>query len=356
MSLGVYNEQMEAIAKSSFLAKKVLRTARYTGQFALANWLLGRTPPEEVRKKLPEESVVLKDLWELFNDEYQHIRQGRYSVYDAGFLNEGIDYLKSWGLSVLDLATVRRRQTEKRVLEVPEDSLPSDTPQYYKQNFHYQTDGWFSDHSAEIYDYQVEVVFGGAAQVMRRQALPVILDELDRYNTEGKQDKDLKVLDLACGTGRLAVDLKHNRPDISLSLLDGSSAYLKKARKVLRDFSRCDFVESLAEKTPFLDDQFDLAFCVYLFHELPERIRGLVAEEMARTIKAGGSFVLVDSLQLNDKPAFNASLEYFPQHYHEPYYTNYIKTPLEKFFTKDKWAVESERYAFYSKIVHFRRL
>lgn len=347
---------MNSIAKSSFLARQVLRTVRYSGQFALANLLLGRTPPEEIKRKLPEGSVVLKDLWELFNDEYHNIQEGRYSVYEAGALENSFDYLKSWGLSAMDLGTVKRRQSEKRVQEVPVDSLPSDTPQYYKQNFHYQTDGWFSDRSAEIYDYQVEVVFGGAAQVMRRQALPVIFSEFDRFNSEGLADKDIKVLDLACGTGRLSADLKHNRPDVHLSLLDGSSAYLKKARKVLRNFSRCDFVESLGEETPFKDNQFDLVFSVYLFHELPERVRGLVAEEMARIIKPGGSFVLVDSLQMDDKPAFNASLEYFPQHYHEPYYANYIKTPFEKFFTSDKWTVESESYAFYSKIVHFKRI
>ena len=32
-------------------------------------------------------------------------------------------------------------------------------PRYYMQNFHYQTDGWMSEGSAELYDFQVEVLF-----------------------------------------------------------------------------------------------------------------------------------------------------------------------------------------------------
>lgn len=42
-------------------------------------------------------------------------------------------------------------------------------PEYYLQNFHYQSDGWLSERSAYIYDYQVESLFIGMADAMRRQ-------------------------------------------------------------------------------------------------------------------------------------------------------------------------------------------
>ena len=35
---------------------------------------------------------------------------------------------------------------------------------HYLQNFHFQTDGYLSEASAELYDYQVEVLFSGGAQ------------------------------------------------------------------------------------------------------------------------------------------------------------------------------------------------
>jgi hypothetical protein len=49
-------------------------------------------------------------------------------------------------------------------------------PDYYLQNFHYQTDGWLSALSSSLYDYQVESLFLGTADAMRRQILPSIAD------------------------------------------------------------------------------------------------------------------------------------------------------------------------------------
>ena len=44
-------------------------------------------------------------------------------------------------------------------------------PDYYLQNFHHQTDGYLSDHSAGIYDIQVEILFNGSADAMRRRII-----------------------------------------------------------------------------------------------------------------------------------------------------------------------------------------
>ena len=44
-------------------------------------------------------------------------------------------------------------------------------PTYYLQNFHFQTGGWLTEESAKLYDTQVEILFGGAADAMRRIAL-----------------------------------------------------------------------------------------------------------------------------------------------------------------------------------------
>ena len=47
-------------------------------------------------------------------------------------------------------------------------------PAYYLQNFHYQTDGWLTADSARLYDFQVETLFLGSADTMRRQVLPYV--------------------------------------------------------------------------------------------------------------------------------------------------------------------------------------
>jgi len=43
-------------------------------------------------------------------------------------------------------------------------------PSYYA-NFHHQTNGYFSDLSANLYDLQVEILFGGSADAMRRRII-----------------------------------------------------------------------------------------------------------------------------------------------------------------------------------------
>ena len=70
-----------------------------------------------------------------------------------------------------DLAAVEERRhgapSERLLREAP----PGNYPRYYLQKFHFQSDGYLSDASAARYDHQVEVLFGGGAAAMRRQAL-----------------------------------------------------------------------------------------------------------------------------------------------------------------------------------------
>ena len=43
-------------------------------------------------------------------------------------------------------------------------------PEYY-QNFHFQTDGWMSSTSAEVYDLQTEMLFVGKQDSMQKLTL-----------------------------------------------------------------------------------------------------------------------------------------------------------------------------------------
>src|SRR5207247_2185151 len=71
-------------------------------------------------------------------------------------------------------------------------------PAYYRQKFHFQSDGYLSEASAERYDHQVEVLFGGGAAAMRRQALVPLRAALRKHPGGAG---GAKLLDLGCGTG-----------------------------------------------------------------------------------------------------------------------------------------------------------
>lgn len=48
------------------------------------------------------------------------------------------------------------RRDRRDGLEVRRSFSSPKYPAYYLQNFHYQTDGWMSAKSAQLYDYQVQ--------------------------------------------------------------------------------------------------------------------------------------------------------------------------------------------------------
>jgi hypothetical protein len=71
-----------------------------------------------------------------------------------------------------DLPNVHRRREARAHGEVLNEITRGTRPRYYLQNFHYQSGGWLTDKSAELYDTQVEILFNGSANAIRRQALP----------------------------------------------------------------------------------------------------------------------------------------------------------------------------------------
>ncbi len=184
-------------------------------------------------------------------------------------------------------------------------------PDYYTQNFHYQSGGWLTAELAQVYDVQVETLFFGAAGAMRRQAIPPIAEFV-----RGRDQRQLRLLDVACGSGRFLGQLAQAFPAMPLTGSDMSQAYLDEAARFLHGRRNVTFQQANAETLPFADGGFDIVTCVYLFHELPNEVRRRVTSEIARILKPGGLFVFVDSLQWGDvegydgllKPSLSASM------------------------------------------------
>ena len=75
----------------------------------------------------------------------------------------------------------------------------------YMNTFHYQTDGWFSQHSANIYETSTETLFVGRQDAMQRQALVPLSGFMREQAASGR---GTSMLEVACGTGRLATFVK----------------------------------------------------------------------------------------------------------------------------------------------------
>ena len=110
-----------------------------------------------------------------------------------------------------------------------------------------------------------------------------------------------------------------------------------------------------AEAIPLADGSQDIVTCIYLFHELPPKVRRIVAGEIARVLKDGGLFVLVDSLQSGDRDGYDGLLEAFQAGFHEPYFSSYVDEDFPQMFAKTGLVHEETRPAFLSKVMIFRK-
>lgn len=330
------------------------RVAWYAGHYALVRRLAGpTTPPDEPKFKSrrpgPSRQEMTRAIRELFERDWRNIDEGIYAL-PHDLLPDPRRMLTNSGRFLRDAPRVNKRRLKRAYSEVNRGPRRSRYPRYYLQNFHYQTDGWLSEDSARLYDTQVEVLFSGTADAMRRQALVPLYDVL-----MGRDQRKMRLLDVASGTGRFLTFVKDNYPRLPVTALDLSPDYLAETRRNLKAWSDVETVEANAETMPLDDTSFDIVTCIYLFHELPPKVRKSVAREITRVLKPGGIFIFVDSLQFGDVEGWDGILEYFPVGFHEPYYNSYLGEDLPALFGAAGLEFQSAEPAFLSKVAVFRK-
>ena len=229
----------------------------------------------------------------------------------------------------LDMPSTWNRRRERNVRDLPDDVDAGGYPDYYLQNFHHQTDGYLSDHSAALYDLQVEILFNGTADPMRRRVIAPLVRGLRTF--AGRPAGQIRVLDVATGTGRTLRQIRGALPKAQLVGLDLSSAYLRQANKWLGQLpgELPQLVQGNGETMPFAEDTFQGVSCVFVLHELPGEARQNVINDCFRILEAGGVITLADSVQLADSPQFSTVMENFRRVFHEPYYRDYISDDIE---------------------------
>jgi len=348
----------QTAGRTRYSAAQGLRSAWYGGQYAIARRRSAgfNRPGEPVFKPShkPELKALRQAYFDLFRQDRANVEAGLYPdpVGRELRLRDAPSALRRARAFLSDVAEVDRRRLARSGVEVRDlDAAdPERFPAYYRQNFHYQTDGWLSDESAEIYDHQVEALFTGAADAMRRAALAELVKEI-----QGSDQRSVQVLDLACGTGRFMNQVMTALPRLNLTGLDLSPPYAKLARSNVEKWPHVEVVEGAAEALPFEDASFDHLVSIYLFHELPPRVRPQVLAEAARVLKPGGTFIIADSLQFGDNEGVDGFLEYFPEGFHEPYYKGYLSWEFDPHMSEFGFTSERLKLAFLTKVRVWRK-
>mmetsp|Transcript_36000 Transcript_36000/g.88582 ORF Transcript_36000/g.88582 Transcript_36000/m.88582 type:complete len:508 (+) Transcript_36000:110-1633(+) len=261
----------------------------------------------------------------------------------------------------------RQREEDKYVWFFGQDgsSEQSIYPEYYRNNFHYQTDGWMSDSSAAVYEASTETIFMGRQDCMQRTSLIPVGSWMREKGLHKAEGKGVTALEIACGTGRFNTFLRDNWPLMDSTMSDLSPFYLSEARKNSdywererrKDMptGRAAFAQTNAEDlSQFGDASFDVVVNMYLFHELPLLARERAAKEMARVCKPGGLLVFCDSVQIGDRVGMGESMRLFTR-LNEPYYESYLDCDIPRLFTEAGLEPGEKHLSSTTKVLSFKK-
>jgi ubiquinone/menaquinone biosynthesis C-methylase UbiE len=294
----------------------------------------------------PPPAGLVRQAWlDAFRKEARDVAAGLYPVHESGGRDHPLRAVRMAADVLSDARHVSARRRRGGATEARAHSS-SAYPAYYRQNFHFQTGGWFTRESARRYEAQVEVLFSGAAGAMRRRALALLARAWRERDQRG-----LQLADVACGSGAFLRDLTVAFPRAEIMGVDLSAAYLAEAHKR----AGAAVIQAAAERLPFADASLDAVTCVYLFHELPPKVRPQVAAELARVLKPGGYLAFADSIQGVDEPRMGRLLEAFPAFFHEPYYESYQATDLDALFGRVGLKPADRDTAFLTKAILFEK-
>ena len=209
------------------------RVAWYVGHSLLLRELADTTRKREeprARRRIrtttsvPDRKRIYADMAKLFFQDLANVEAGIYPI-PADHDGSLFASIRRSRLFFEDLPNIHRRRQRRAHNEILNDTTRGRRPRYYLQNFHYQSGGWMTDESAELYDTQVEVLFNGSANAIRRQALPQLHEVF-----AGRDQRKLRLIDIGCGTGRFLDSVKQIWPRLPVFGIDMSEAYVKYAK------------------------------------------------------------------------------------------------------------------------------
>jgi ubiquinone/menaquinone biosynthesis C-methylase UbiE len=103
------------------------------------------------------------------------------------------------------------------------------------------------------------------------------------------------VLDLACGTGTLAIEVKKGHPKAKVCGLDGDRAILARAKEKASDAGvKIDWQRGLSNELPYDARSFDVVLSTLFFHHLTDEAKADTGEEIRRVLRPGGRVLIAD--------------------------------------------------------------
>ena len=149
------------------------------------------------------------------------------------------------------------------------------------------------DKKAQVQEYFSRTAEGYVASFSHRGG-----NDLERLIEIGEWAPNQHALDVATGGGHTALAVAPHVARITVSdltprMLEQAQAYL-----TAQGVTNADFQEADAEQLPFADNSFDRVTCRIAPHHFPNIAQAV--REIARVLKLGGIFLLIDSIAPSD--------------------------------------------------------
>lgn len=116
------------------------------------------------------------------------------------------------------------------------------------------------------------------------------------------------VLDLGCGMGTVAYYAAKRLPQGKLTCVDISKKWLAVCRNTLRRYTNVSFLHGSIDCLPLPDGSFDLIYCHFVLHGIPNGELSRIVPALARLLKANGKLVFREPLENTAKIRFIHSL------------------------------------------------
>jgi ubiquinone/menaquinone biosynthesis C-methylase UbiE len=197
---------------------------------------------------------------------------------DLNLPETAFDQLPRWGPKFLYVLLSKVSGLSLKDVSLPEGLTGKNRiPEYALREFHNLPNGYYSKFFASGYGNGFNATMLGAMKRVRKEMA-------------GEFSGCARVLDLGCGDGSSTRALCDEGIQ-EVWGLDPSPYMLFHA---IERSQGAKFVQSVAEKTDFLDASFDGVSACWVFHEVPARVCDLILMECFRILKPGGKLVIVE--------------------------------------------------------------